>query len=102
MMHEASTVAAAPPPGEPGPRRIARVWILQPEIQHYRLAVWDGLNRLGTADGAYSLSVLGTLDKDGGAFGGGKRPYFVACPLEHARRFGVRVSRWPRIERLLR
>ena len=86
----------------PGVRRTARVWNLQPEIQHYRIAVWDGLNQLGAADSAYSLSVLGTLARDGEAIGGGKRPYFIDCPLEHARRFGVRTSHWPRIERLLR
>src|SRR5262245_14661328 len=92
---------AAPPLDPSGASRIERVWILQPEIQHYRLAVWDELIRLGAADGAYALTVLGTLSKSGEAFGGGRRPYLVDCPLERVRYLGVGMSRWPGIGSLL-
>lgn len=86
----------SPPPGA------ARVWDLQPEVQHYSVPVWDGLTRLGGADGAYTLTVLGTLGDGGGAIGGGRRPYFVECPVEHRRRLGVLISRWPRLGAMLR
>jgi glycosyltransferase involved in cell wall biosynthesis len=71
-------------------------------VQHYGVPVWDGLTELGAADGAYSLSVLGTLGEDGGAIGGGRRPYFIDCQLENSRILGVRISRWPGFERRLR
>jgi len=77
------------------------VWDLQPEVQHYTVPVWDGVTARGAADGAYSLSVLGTLE-NGEAIGGGKRPYIVECPIEHRRRFGVHLYGWPRFEEKLR
>jgi glycosyltransferase involved in cell wall biosynthesis len=102
MTRDATTVATATLPHKPPSRSTARVWDLQPEVQHYNVAVWDGLSELGAADGAYSLSVLGTLGSDGGAIGGGKRPYFIQCPLEYTQPLGVRMCRWPQIEGLLR
>ncbi len=62
----------------PRDARSARVWILQPTIEHYRTAIFDGLNERGAADGAYQIQVLGTL-KDGKAIGGSARPYFISC-----------------------
>ncbi len=56
----------------------AKVWILQPAVEHYRTAIFDGLNERGATDGAYSVQVLGTL-KDGKAIGGSARPYFISC-----------------------
>jgi len=75
------------------------VWILQPEINHYGVAVWDEIIKLGKADGAYDLKVNGTLS-NGGAFGGGKRDYFVDCPLVNFKRLGVGLSRWITVDKL--
>ena len=80
----------------------ARVWDLQPEVQHYSVPLWDLLGELGARDGAYALTVLGTLGADGGAIGGPRRPYFVDCPLATFRRMGVRLCHWPGFERRLR
>lgn len=52
--------------------RLAQVFLFQPQVQHYRLALWDGLVARGR--GRYELSVYGPLE-DGGAFGGGQRSY---------------------------
>lgn len=96
-----ATPFAPVPSDAPRAARPAVVWDLQPEVQHYSVAVWDGVSALGATDGAYALSVLGTLE-NGGAIGGGQRPYFVECPIEHRRRFGVHLSGWPRFEQQLR
>jgi glycosyltransferase involved in cell wall biosynthesis len=101
-MSEQAAAASLSPTPEHHPRRPARVWDLQPEVQHYSIAVWDLVRELGAADGAYTYTVLGTLGPDGEAIGGGSRPYFVECPLEHVRRFGVNLVRWPRFEGMLR
>lgn len=79
----------------------ARVWILQPKVEHYRIPIFDGLVERGKADDAYSLTVLGTLEK-GKAFGGSARPYFVDCPRREFRRLGVLFFEWPQAEAMLR
>jgi len=84
-----------------GNNKPAKVWILQPEINHYGVAVWDEIINLGGADGAYTLKVNGTLS-NGGAFGGGERDYFVDCPLENFKRFGIGLSRWPTVVQLFK
>lgn len=81
--------------------RPAKIWIIQPKIEHYRIPVFDGLIERGAADGAYVLTVLGTLD-GGKAFGGSARPYFVSCPRREFRRLGVILYEWPDAERLVR
>jgi glycosyltransferase involved in cell wall biosynthesis len=97
----ATTGATPAAAGGPFPHPAARVWDLQPEVQHYSVPIWDLLNELGAADGAYAISVLGTLGKDGSAIDGAHRSYFIDCPLETFRRLGVRLYRWPGIERRL-
>lgn len=79
----------------------ARVWILQPKVEHYRIPIFDGLIDRGRADDAYSLTVLGTLE-NGKAFGGSARPYFVSCPRREFRKFGVLFFEWPQAEARLR
>lgn len=76
---------------------MARVWILQPRVEHYRTPVFDGLLARGRADKAYELTVLGTL-QDGRAFGGESRAYFRSCPREDFRRLGMSLCRWPDAE----
>ncbi len=60
----------------------AKVWIYQPHVEHYRIPIFDGLVQRGRADGAYELTVLGTLQNGKTAYGGEARPYFIHCPLE--------------------
>ncbi len=81
--------------------RPAKVWIIQPKIEHYRTPIFDGLVERGAADGTYGLTVLGTLD-GGKAFGGSARPYFVSCPRREFRRLNVLLFEWPDAERLVR
>lgn len=87
-------------PGTTAGRR-ARVWFLQPEVQHYRLAVFDGVSERGRADGSYDVTVFGGLDAKGQCIGGGTRPYIRECPLVHGKKFGIPNSGWPGFEDLL-
>jgi glycosyltransferase involved in cell wall biosynthesis len=73
--------------------RTARVWILQPDIHHYRTPVFDGVRAKGLADGRYSLEVLGGM-KDGKAIGGEGRPYYRHVPRSVLSKFGVTYFRW--------
>lgn len=79
----------------------ARVWFLQPEVHHYRLAVFDGVGERGRADGAYEVTVFGGLDAKGQCVGGGIRPYIRDCALVQTRKFGVSMATWRGIEDLL-
>ncbi|MFT3683441.1 MAG: hypothetical protein QM783_00720 [Phycisphaerales bacterium] len=72
---------------------LARVWIFQPTIQHYRLPIFDELLERGRREGLYELTVLGGMN-NGGAHGGGKRPYFRDVPEETYKR-GVTFCWWP-------
>jgi glycosyltransferase involved in cell wall biosynthesis len=63
-------------------------------VEHYNTPAFDGIRERGTTQGAYDLTVLGTL-QDGGAFGGQARAYFRSCPLETFRRCRVTFCRWP-------
>lgn len=76
-----------------------RVWDWQPSVEHYRVPIWDGLIEAGR--GLYELTVCGTLS-DGGAKGGGRRPYFRDFPLEEFKRFGVSLCQWRGAEQAVR
>jgi glycosyltransferase involved in cell wall biosynthesis len=77
----------------------ARVWIVQPRIEHYRLPVFDRLAALG--EGRYTLEVLGPT-VDGEARGGGHRPYFRETPYHPRFILGARFHVWPEIRREIR
>ena len=100
------TATTENPPAQDRPAtgggRPALVWDIHPEVQHYRIAIWDGLNQRGAADGVYALKALGSLAPGGGAVGGGMRPYIIDCPHENYRRLGIGLSRWPRLAELIR
>lgn len=77
------------------------MWILQPTIEHYRTAVFDGVAERGLSDGAYTLEVLGGM-KDGKAIGGSSRPYFRDVPRTEIRPGGVILYKWPAAPELVR
>jgi glycosyltransferase involved in cell wall biosynthesis len=81
----------------------AKVWIYQPHVEHYRIPIFDGLVQRGRADGAYDLTVLGTLQNGKTAYGGEARPYFVHCPLT-TDRFLKKITYfcWPGAEQRIR
>ena len=56
----------------------AKLVIVQPNIQHYRMPVFDRLREAVHPD--VSLEVWGTM-RDGEALGGGKRDYFRDYPI---------------------
>lgn len=76
-------------PGK-GPRRF-RVWDFHPRVEHYRIALWDGLVERGSE--LYDLTVCGPLT-DGGAFGGGERTYFRDIRCDAFRKFGISMLQW--------
>lgn len=78
----------------------ARVVIFQPQIQHYRLPVWDALIQRGV--GMYEISAIGSLDKNGEAFGGGTRPYLRHMPETRVPIPGLAIFRWPDALRVVR
>lgn len=81
---------AARPPDEA--RVPARVVVLQPRVQHYRLPVFDRLAEAGR--GRYALEVWGTL-RGGEAFGGGRRDYLREHPLRSLALGSREVAWWP-------
>jgi glycosyltransferase involved in cell wall biosynthesis len=89
-------------PAKNATRAGARVWILQPEVQHYRLPVFDGVQARGRADGAYEIAVFGGLDAKGECIGGGTREYVRSLPLQQGKILGVPTAWWPGFEQLLR
>ncbi|QOJ00206.1 MAG: glycosyltransferase family 4 protein [Phycisphaeraceae bacterium] len=82
------------PPNAPSPAP-AKVWILQPDIHHYRTPIFDALRERGHRDHAYDLTVLGGMN-NGQAIGGGSRDYFVNVPRTELRPLGLAILyRWP-------
>ncbi len=75
-----------------------QVWDFHPRVEHYRIALWDEITRLGA--GTYELTVCGPLT-DGGAFGGGKRPYFREFPADTSKRLGVSMLQWRGAEKIV-
>ncbi len=73
---------------------VGKVWILQPDIHHYRTPVFDGVRERGHADRAYDLQVLGGM-KDGKAIGGAGRPYYREVTRTEIRPMGVILYKWP-------
>ena len=56
-----------------------KIWIIQTRIQHYRLPIFDRLNKIYSN---FNFRVLGhTLN--GYAINGGKREYFINCELKN-------------------
>lgn len=77
----------------------AKVLIVQPSIQHYRVPVFDRLRAVARAD--YSVEVCGTMS-GGEAIGGGRREYFRHYPLRRLR-LGVQpLCWWPGIAAKIR
>lgn len=83
-----------------GGKRLARVWIFQPTIQHYRLPIFDSLLERGRREGLYELTVLGGMTQ-GGAHGGGKRDYFRDVPEVGYKRAGASFVWWPGAKELV-
>lgn len=79
--------------------RPARVWFIQPRVEHYRLPVFDGLAEAGA--GTYTFEVMGPM-KDGEAVGGGARPYLREIPAGTSKRLGLSFTSWPTAEELVR
>lgn len=77
-----------------------KVWILQPDIHHYRTPVFDGVRERGLADGRFTLEVLGGMN-NGKAIGGEGRPYYRHVPRSVLRKFGILHFRWVDAPRLL-
>lgn len=75
-----------------------RVWDLHPRVEHYRIALWDGLVELGRD--TYDLTVCGPLT-NGGAFGGGDRPYFRDIPCDSFKKFGISMLEWRDAEQIV-
>lgn len=73
---------------------LRKVMILQPDIHHYRTAIFDGLIERGASGGTYTIEVLGGM-KDGKAIGGSTRPYFREVPRVEFRRLGMILYQWP-------
>lgn len=80
-----------------GPKRY-RVWDFHPRVEHYRIALWDGLVERGRD--LYDLTVCGPLT-NGGAYGGGERPYFRDIPCDNFKKFGVSMLRWRDAEQIV-
>jgi glycosyltransferase involved in cell wall biosynthesis len=95
------TASPRTPTPTPAAARPAKVWVLQPTIEHYRTPIFDGLVERGRADHAYTLEVLGGM-KDGKAIGGSARPYFREVPRETFKKFGLTLFRWPLAPGLIR
>jgi glycosyltransferase involved in cell wall biosynthesis len=88
-----SSLAAGLVSSPHAPAATAKVWILQPDIHHYRTPVFDGVRAKGLADGRYTLEVLGGM-KDGKAIGGEGRAYYRHVPRSVLTKFGVTYFRW--------
>lgn len=97
-----TTLIPVPPDSATAPDhagdRPARVWDFHPRVEHYRIALWDEITRLGR--GTYKFTVCGPLT-DGGAFGGGQRPYFREFPTDTFKRFGISMLQWRDAERIV-
>ncbi|MEN9578193.1 MAG: hypothetical protein RJA70_1202 [Pseudomonadota bacterium] len=89
-----------PGKGSGAGKHLARVWIFQPTIQHYRLPIFDSLLERGRLEGLYELTVLGGMS-DGGAYGGGKRDYFRHMPEVGYKRAGASFVWWPGAKELV-
>ncbi len=70
----------------------ARVWFLQPSVEHYRIPIWDGLVQRG--EGRYVIEVHGPL-QNGHAFGGEARPYLHDLEERTISLFGQPMYYWP-------
>ncbi|MEM6654471.1 MAG: glycosyltransferase [Planctomycetota bacterium] len=86
-----SQTAATPAP--------ARVFFLQPQVEHYRIPIWDGLVERGA--GRYSIEVYGPLN-DGRAFGGEARPYLRGLDYREKSVLGKTMFYWPGLFKMLR
>jgi glycosyltransferase involved in cell wall biosynthesis len=79
---------------------LAKVWIFQSTIQHYRLPLFDGLVERGRREGLYELTVLGGMAGDQ-AHGGGRRSCFRDVPELGFKRFGALFLWWPGAKELV-
>lgn len=80
-------------------RRPARVWFVQPGVEHYRVPVMDGLVRRGA--GTYEITFLGPL-RDGKSTGAIERPYFRHLKYETWTVLGQVFTRWPDVLKMIR